>query len=132
VPIPENQITRLQPRDRVCMPTISSLLPAYTNSDPDFINGAFSAGALQNIKDVPNDLRAQAIIHSRRAVQAAAVSSSAGMSGSQANKHFSGGDIGSEFGVQFTECRKCISVFWIRSPPEVLKALKICRVLPYS
>jgi hypothetical protein len=79
VPIPDNHITRLQPKERLCTPTISSLLPAYTNSEPDFINGAFSAGALQNIKDVPNDLHAQAIIHNRRAVQAAAVSSSAGM-----------------------------------------------------
>jgi hypothetical protein len=63
----EVQVLRTQPQH--ARATLSSLLPIYTNSKSDFIFGAFSAGALHNIQDMPADLKAKAVFSRKLAKQ---------------------------------------------------------------
>jgi hypothetical protein len=69
---PQHTPKRIPRGQRHRQPTLSSLLPAYTNSEPDWITGAFSAGALHNIQDLPAELREQAVTEARQAKQEAA------------------------------------------------------------
>lgn len=70
--IPEDKGTALTPVERHAMPTLASLLPAYTNCEADFITGAFSTGAMHNIQDMPATLKAQAVIQRKQQMQEAA------------------------------------------------------------
>lgn len=54
------------------MPTLASLLPSYTNSEADFIVGAFSTGAMQTIQELPTTLKAEAVIARKQQIQEAA------------------------------------------------------------
>jgi hypothetical protein len=69
---PQHAPKRFPCGQRHRQPTLSSLLPVYANSEPDWISGAFSAGALHNIQDLPAELRERAVIEARQAKQEAA------------------------------------------------------------
>ena len=70
--IPENATTPLGAIERHAMPTLASLLPAYTNCEAEFITGAFSTGAMQMIHDMPATLKAQSVIQRKQQIQEAA------------------------------------------------------------
>ena len=70
---PVNEVRPMTADERYRLPTLSSLLPAYTNSEGDYIAGAFSTGAMQLIHDMPAELRPRSVIEQRQAKQQAAL-----------------------------------------------------------
>lgn len=57
---------------RYAIPSISSLLPTYTNSEQDFINRAFHTGNYDYLKHLPDDIKYRQVVAARTARMEAA------------------------------------------------------------